>query len=204
MPFSTEAYAHPGRQSWDDYFIAIAKTTSTRATCSRRKHGAVIVKGRRIVSTGYNGSPSSFPHCDEGACPRAQSEAKQGHDYGQCIAIHAEANALLFSGPDEREGGTLYCTGAPCFGCAKLIANSGVAEVVAAGHRYEGWEEVRDFLQRSGVRVRVLDGLDGIPVLALEHAHPETNGTTAESETNGRGADHADTPAAGNGELVAN
>src|SRR5680860_129007 len=98
-------------------------------------------------------------HCIDGGCPRADSSAPQGHDYEACVAIHAEANALLFSGPDEREGATLYCTGAPCFGCAKLIANSGVDEVVAASGRYEGWDRVRDFLLEASVRVRLLDGL---------------------------------------------
>jgi dCMP deaminase len=155
------------RVSWDEYFLELASTTSTRATCSRRKHGAVIVKDRRIVATGYNGGPSGYPHCEDGACPRAASESPQGHDYERCIAIHAEANALLFSSPEEREGASLYCTGAPCFGCAKLIANSGVSEVVASGGRYEGWQQVRDFLLRCGVRVRVLDGFDGVPVLDL-------------------------------------
>jgi dCMP deaminase len=157
-----------GRASWDEYFLDLARAASTRATCSRRKHGAVIVKGRRIVSTGYNGGPSGYPHCVDGACPRAASPAPQGHDYDTCIAIHAEANALLFCGPDERDHATLYCTGAPCFGCAKLIANSGVAEVVAAGGRYEGWGDVRDFLLAADVRVRVLDGLDGLPALDLQ------------------------------------
>jgi dCMP deaminase len=153
------------RASWDEYFLELARTTSTRATCSRRKHGAVIVRDRRIVSTGYNGGPSGFPHCDEGGCPRANSDAPQGHDYESCIAIHAEANALLFSSPEERDGASLYCTGAPCFGCATPIANSGVSEVVAAGGRYDGWDEVRDFLRRANVRVRLLDGLEGLPVL---------------------------------------
>jgi dCMP deaminase len=153
------------RRSWDDYFLELARTASTRATCARRHHGAVIVQQRRIVSTGYNGGPSGFPHCDEGACPRAASDAPQGHDYEGCIAIHAEANALLFSSPLERAGASLYCTGAPCFGCAKLIANSGLGEVVAAGGRYAGWDEVRDFLRDCGVRVRLLDGLEGMPSL---------------------------------------
>ena len=162
------ALSHPQRQSWDDYFLGLASAASTRATCSRRKHGAVIVKNKRIVSTGYNGAPSGYPHCDEGYCPRATSDAAQGHDYESCIAIHAEANALLFSSPEEREGATLYCTGAPCFGCAKLISNSGITEVVASGGRYDGWDRVRDFLRGCSVRVRLLDGLEGLPVLDLQ------------------------------------
>lgn len=155
------------RASWDEYYLELARATSTRATCARRKHGAVIVKGRRIVATGYNGGPSGYPHCTDGGCPRADSDAPQGHDYEQCIAIHAEANALLFSSPEEREGASLYCTGAPCFGCAKLIANSGVVEVVASSGRYDGWDRVRDFLLEAGVRVRLLDGLEGLPSLDL-------------------------------------
>ena len=155
------------RASWDEYFLELARTTSTRATCARRKHGAVIVQGRRIVATGYNGGPSGYGHCDEGACPRAASGARQGHDYERCIAIHAEANALLYSSPEERAGASLYCTGAPCFGCAKLIANAGIGEVVAGGGRYDGWDEVRDFLRDCGVRVRLLDGLEGAPSLPL-------------------------------------
>jgi dCMP deaminase len=151
------------RASWDEYFLELARATATRATCIRRKHGAVIVQNRRIVATGYNGGPSGYPHCDEGACPRATSEAPQGQDYERCIAIHAEANALLYSSPEERDGATLYCTGAPCFGCAKLLANAGIVEVVAAAGRYEGWDETREFLLRSGVRVRLLDGLDVPP-----------------------------------------
>lgn len=155
------------RQSWDAYFLELARATATRATCIRRKHGAVIVRDRRIVSTGYNGSPSGFPHCADGACPRALSDAAQGYDYGHCIAIHAEANALLFSSPLERANGTLYCTGAPCFGCAKLISNSGVGEVVASGGRYDGWDRTRDFLLTAGVRVRLLDGFEEMATLDL-------------------------------------
>lgn len=168
MAFDPAHYAHPDRQSWDEYFLGLAQAASTRATCTRRKHGAVIAKDRRIVATGYNGAPSGYPHCADGACPRARSDAPQGHEYDECIAIHAEANALLFSAPEERTGATLYCTGAPCFGCAKLIANSGIAEVVAGGGRYEGWSRVQDFLREADVRVRLLDGLDGLPVLDLD------------------------------------
>lgn len=158
---------HDNRVSWDQYFLDLATTTATRATCSRRKHGAVIVQDRRIVATGYNGGPSGYGHCEDGACPRALSNAAQGHGYDTCIAIHAEANALLFSSPEERDGATLYCTGAPCFGCAKLLSNSGISEVVASGGRYEGWERVREFLLTANVRVRLLDGLDGLPSLGL-------------------------------------
>lgn len=141
---------------WDRYFLNIARETARRSNCIRRQHGAVIVKNRRIRSTGYNGPPSGHAHCDEGACPRASSEASSGWGHDNCIAIHAEANAILYSSPEERDGASIYITGVPCFGCAKFIANSGIAEVVAEGDAYAGWPEVMSFLLDCNVRVRHL------------------------------------------------
>jgi dCMP deaminase len=114
------------------------------------------VKNRRICSTGYNGPPSGHAHCDQGACPRARSESPTGWAYDACIAIHAEANAILYSSPEERERAAIYITGVPCFTCSKLIANSGIAEVVTTGDPYEGWEQVRSFLLDCNIRVRVI------------------------------------------------
>jgi dCMP deaminase len=141
---------------WDQYFLNIARETARRSNCVRRQHGAVIVKERRIRSTGYNGPPSGHPHCDEGACPRAASETPSGWGHDNCVAIHAEANAILFTSPEERERATIYITGVPCFTCAKLIANSGISEVVATGETFEGWDRVRSFLLDCNVRVRIL------------------------------------------------
>ena len=154
------------RQSWDEYFLGLAQSASTRSNCSRRAVGAVIVRDRHIQSTGYNGPPSGYGHCDAGACPRSGSKEATGADpnYDNCVAIHAEANALLFADAHQREGATLYTTAAPCFSCAKLIANSGIGEVVAGGGRYDGWDETRRFLLDCSVRVRMLDG--------QEHAIP--------------------------------
>lgn len=141
---------------WDGYFLNIARETARRSNCVRRQHGAVIVRKRRIQSTGYNGPPSGHPHCDEGACPRANSDAASGWGHDNCIAIHAEANAILYSNPADRDGATIYITGVPCFGCAKLIANSGITEVVATGAAYEDWDRVREFLLDCNVRVRLI------------------------------------------------
>lgn len=154
-----QAQDQQSRQDWDEYFLSIASAAATRSNCLRRTVGAVVVSDRHIRSTGYNGPPSGYGHCDDGACPRGGSALPTGDDpdYANCVAIHAEANALLFTGPDEREGATLYTTQAPCFSCAKLIANSGIAQVVAGGGRYQGWEETRRFLQDCGLRVRVLE-----------------------------------------------
>ena len=116
----------------------------------------MIVKNRRIRSTGYNGPPSGHPHCSEGACPRASGDTPSGWNHDDCIAIHAEANAILYSSPEERDGATIYITGVPCFGCAKFIANSGIEEVVAEGETYSDWDKVFNFLLNSHVRVRLL------------------------------------------------
>ena len=88
----------------------------------------------RLLGTGYNGPPSGMTHCDEGGCPRVVNNVPSGtpYDYGPglCFAIHAEANALLYSDRSARIGGTIYVGGVPCFGCAKLIAGSGLSKVV--------------------------------------------------------------------------
>ncbi|CAN5735512.1 cytidine/deoxycytidylate deaminase family protein [soil metagenome] len=141
---------------WDQYFLNLARETATRSNCVRRQHGAVIVRRRRIRSTGYNGPPSGHAHCSEGACPRAREESSSGWGHDNCVAIHAEANAILYSSPEERDGAAIYITGVPCFTCSKLIANSGITEVVATGEAYEGWDRVREFLLDCNVRVRLL------------------------------------------------
>lgn len=105
------------------------------STCTRRQYASFIISSNgRVVGFGYNGSPPGQPHCNEGACPRASSNVPHGSQYhsgeGRCIAVHAEANALLFSDATERQGSTLYVNGPPCPDCAKLIASSGVSRVV--------------------------------------------------------------------------
>lgn len=150
------------RPSWDEYMLAVAEATASRSTCSRRQVGAVIAtRDHRIVGTGYNGGPRGYKHCLDGGCPRSREGTDEGTGFGYedpdsfCIAIHAEANAIMFCDAQERDSATLYCTLAPCFGCAKLISNSGISEVVVPSS-YEQFEPVREFLLAAGVRVRVL------------------------------------------------
>jgi dCMP deaminase len=132
------------RPSWDEYYLAIATTVSSRADCSRRQHGAVIVgPDRRPISFGYNGAPSGAPGCLEGACPRGRLTYEElqslagGYDDpespGFCISIHAEANAIVLAGRDRCAGATIYITGPPCHGCEKLIAAAGIARIVYEG-----------------------------------------------------------------------
>ena len=112
------------RSSWDQYFMDIAAQVATRATCDRKHVGAVVVRDRTILSTGYNGSIRGMPHCDE-----------VGHmmENGHCVAtVHAEANAILQAAKNgvRIDGATLYTTASPCWPCFKLIANSGCVRIV--------------------------------------------------------------------------
>ncbi|QSQ15839.1 MULTISPECIES: deoxycytidylate deaminase [Myxococcus] len=113
-----------GRVSWDQYFMDIAKQVATRATCDRKHVGAVIVRGRTILSTGYNGSIRGLPHCDD-----------VGHmmENGHCVAtVHAEANAIIQAATNgvAIDGATIYTTASPCWPCFKLIANAGLVRIV--------------------------------------------------------------------------
>ncbi|MDG4825997.1 dCMP deaminase family protein [Asanoa sp. WMMD1127] len=122
------------RPDWDEYFLGIARSVAARADCSRRKVGAVVVRDNRIISTGYNGSPPGRPSCLAGRCPRATSGVLPGSSYdtgaGSCIAVHAEANAVIYAGRDGCEGSTLYITDPPCQGCERLIEAAGVRRIV--------------------------------------------------------------------------
>lgn len=100
------------------------------STCVRRKYGSVIIgEDGRVVSIGYNGAPHGIKHCSDGGCPRAMSDVPHGSVYDNCVAIHAEANALLYADISLRSGSTLVVNGPPCYGCAKLIAGSGIKNV---------------------------------------------------------------------------
>ncbi len=128
------------RPDWKTYFLSIAEVVATRADCTRRQVGAVIVKDHRIVATGYNGGRAGGPSCQAGQCPRGTKTIEevpsfeQGNsDYSDCIAIHAEVNALLYASRSDVEGATLYITCAPCGECEKIIGNSGISVVIWPG-----------------------------------------------------------------------
>lgn len=123
------------RPDWSEYFGGIAQAVAVRGDCSRRQVGAVLVDStRRIVGTGYNGAPPGGSSCLAGECPRANSGVAPGSSYdtgpGSCIAVHAEANCLLWADPSRFKGSTIYVTEEPCDGCAKLIAGSGIKRTV--------------------------------------------------------------------------
>ena len=118
------------RLDLDTYFIEIARVVSRRATCLRRQIGAVIVKGKQIVSTGYNGAPAGHPHCLDAGC--AREDVPSGQRSEICRAAHAEQNAINFAARYgiPIEGATLYTTTYPCSWCAKSIVNAGIARIV--------------------------------------------------------------------------
>ena len=133
----------------------IARVVASRANCRRRQVAAVIVRDRRIISTGYNGTPRGATNCFEGGCPRCASDAPSGSELGDCICCHAEENAITqaaFHGIAV-SGAMLYCTLSPCLLCAKMIINAGIREVVYEGS-YSFNTQTRELLAAVDVRCR--------------------------------------------------
>jgi len=125
------------------------------STCSKKQYAAVVLEETgRVIGFGYNGSPPGMGHCSEGFCPRLSMNSANGSVYDNCIAQHAEANALLWTDPAQRAGATLIVNGPPCFGCAKQIASSGVRKVVCfSDSSYKDWNRVREFLFSAKVDI---------------------------------------------------
>jgi len=130
-----------GRIDWDNYFLEIARVVSKRSTCLRRQYGAVIVKDKRIISTGYNGSPVGEENCcDKGYCEREEKNIPAGERYELCHAVHAEQNAIINANPIDMYGATIYivgtnvkdgseASGKPCLLCSRMIKNAKIAYV---------------------------------------------------------------------------
>ncbi|MDO8462155.1 MAG: dCMP deaminase family protein [Deltaproteobacteria bacterium] len=145
------------RPSWDTYFMEIAKVVSLRSNCIKRKVAALLIKDKRIISTGYNGTPRGVTNCNEGGCPRCNNLTQSGTQLEDCYCSHAEENAITQSAYHgvTIKGATLYTTFSPCLLCAKMIINSGLVEVVF-NHDYPLGETPMRLLQGAGVRVRQL------------------------------------------------
>lgn len=120
------------RPGWDEYFMEIAKVVALRSNCMKRKVAAVIVKDKRIISTGYNGTPRGVKNCNEGGCPRCNSLAESGTRLEECLCSHGEENAITQAAYHgvSINGSTIYTTFSPCLLCTKMIINSGIKEVV--------------------------------------------------------------------------
>ena len=143
------------RPSWDAYFIAIARTVAARSNCVKRRVAAVLVKDKRIIATGYNGTPRGVKNCNEGGCPRCKSFGPSGKDLGECFCSHAEENAITQSAYHgvNIKGASLYTTYSPCLICTKMIINSGISEVVYNAH-YPLADVAAHLLKKAGVRLR--------------------------------------------------
>ncbi len=126
----------PRRPHWDQYFMAMAHLAATRSTCKRRRVGAVIVKDRMVLATGYNDTPRSVPNCGDGGCARCSSDAPSGTSHDTCLCLHAEINCVVQAAYHgvSIAGGTIYCTYMPCLNCAKTLLNVGIQRIVFEGH----------------------------------------------------------------------
>ena len=120
-----------GRPSWENYFMDIAVLVAKRSTCTRRAVGAIIVKDKRVLSTGYNGAPSGIEHCSEVGCLREKLNVPSGEKHELCRGIHAEQNAIIqaaYYGVSINDA-VLFCTNLPCSICAKMIINAGIKKI---------------------------------------------------------------------------
>ena len=147
------------RPSWDEYYMSIARAVSMRSNCLRRRVGALIVVDKAIIGTGYNGTPMGVKDCCDGGCPRCASDAPPGAGYDTCVCVHAEQNAIVLAARhgNATNGGILYATLRPCFGCAKESIQAGIHEVVFdEPYEYEaGLEEAyRRLIAESGILLR--------------------------------------------------
>jgi len=142
------------RKSWDRYFADIAQLVSERSTCLRRKVGAVLVREKRMLCTGYNGAAHGLAHCSEVGCLREKRGIPAAERIEICRGIHAEQNALVQAAAFgiSVSGATLYCTHEPCITCAKMLMNAGIREFVVSEPYPD--ELARQLLAEAGITVR--------------------------------------------------
>ncbi|HVB40901.1 MAG TPA: deaminase [Terriglobales bacterium] len=149
---------HDDRPGWDEYFMRIARIVALRSNCVKRKVAAIIVRDRRIISTGYNGTPRGVANCNQGGCPRCNGLAASGTRLDECVCSHGEENAIVqasYHGIAIKDG-VLYSTMSPCLQCTKMIINAGIREVIYNAE-YPLAETSNRILAEAGVLLRKLD-----------------------------------------------
>ena len=174
--------AADNRPSWDEYFMKMANDVATRTTCLRRGVGAVIVKDRRILATGYNGVPTGLTHCSETGCLREQLGVPSGQRHEICRGLHAEQNAIIQAARYgiNIAGATIYVNTQPCVVCAKMLINAGITEIVYQNPYPD--ELSQELLAESGILVReytgekireksVIEVTDALMGFVLVHLH---------------------------------
>lgn len=145
------------RPGWDEYFMNIAHVVASRSNCIKRQVAAVIVKNKRIISTGYNGTPRGIKNCYEKGCPRCNSDVPSGEQLEQCFCSHGEENAIVqaaYHGISLKDS-TLYSTFSPCLMCTKMIINAGIREVVFA-REYSMVKSSLTLLKEVNIKIRKL------------------------------------------------
>jgi dCMP deaminase len=132
FPFTTDFGGFMPRPTWPEYFMSIAKLVATRSTCLRRAVGAVLVKDKRILATGYNGVPTGIRHCEDIGCLREALNVKPGEKHELCRGLHAEQNVIIQAAyyGIMTQGTTLYSTHKPCIICSKMVINAGVKKII--------------------------------------------------------------------------
>jgi len=144
------------RISWDSYFLQIAHLVAQRSTCIRRHVGAVLVKDKRILATGYNGAPSGLKHCSEVGCLREKLKIPSGQRHELCRGLHAEQNAIIQASLHgiSIQGSTIYITNQPCIICAKMLINAGIVSVVIL----DGYpdEMAMEFLKQAKIKIKTV------------------------------------------------
>ena len=144
------------RPSWDEYFMEMAKLVATRSTCLSRQVGAILVKNKCVISTGYNGASKGSKHCAEIGCIRKKLNIPSGQQLDLCRAVHAEQNALVQAARYgvETEGAIMYITVTPCFQCAKMIVNAGIKEIIVNGVYPD--ERTLELFKEVGITIRTI------------------------------------------------
>lgn len=146
------------RPSWEEYFMDIARLVARRSTCLRRQVGAVLVKDKNILATGYNGTPKGITHCSETGCLREQLKVPSGQRHELCRGLHAEQNAIIqaASHGTSISDSTVFCTNMPCIICSKMLINAGIRRVVFL----EGYPDdlSQAMLEEAEIEVRLYSG----------------------------------------------
>lgn len=148
------------RPSWDKYFMDITDLVSTRSTCIRRRVGAVVVKDKQILATGYNGAPSNVPHCLDIGCLRDKMNIASGERQELCRGIHAEQNCIVQAAKNgiSLKGGVIYITNQPCITCSKLLINVGIEKIIYRNPYPD--ELALQILKEAGIEVEIYTEID--------------------------------------------
>ena len=145
------------RPSYDEYFMEMAHLVAKRSTCLRRNVGAILVKDKHILSTGYNGAPKGLKHCSEVGCLRKELGIPSGERHEICRGLHAEQNAIIQAAVFgiSIKNSVLYCTNTPCVVCAKMLINAGVKEIVYSGEYPD--DLAKKMINESKIKIRNFD-----------------------------------------------